>query len=111
MGGRGVEAAAPDGISGNIQVSSPALDLAGALRGLSTAMIDFGALDRDPCRVGAGSSLTPLGRGGLPARASGLIRPEPNLFAFGIGGGELPHGARLAQAALPAQVPVAKACN
>ena len=74
-----IEAAAPTGLSGNIQVTSPALDLAGALGGLSTAMIDFGALGKDPCRVGAGSSLTPLGRGGLPATAGGAIRPEPRL--------------------------------
>ena len=92
-----IEAAAPDGISGNIQVSSPALDLAGALHGLSTATIDFGALGRDPCRLGAGSSLTPLGRGGLPATASGLIRPEPDLPAARTGAGEFPHGAQLAQ--------------
>jgi len=77
---------APDGISGNVEVSSPALDLAGALRGLSTAAVDFGALGRDPCRVGAGSSLTPLGRGGLPASAGGLMRPEPNLAQLGTWG-------------------------
>ncbi|OGA69606.1 MAG: hypothetical protein A3G81_29830, partial [Betaproteobacteria bacterium RIFCSPLOWO2_12_FULL_65_14] len=74
-----IEAAAPTGLSGNIQVTSPALDLAGALGGLSTAMIDFGALGKDPCRVGARSSLTTLGRGGLPATAGDAIRPEPRL--------------------------------
>jgi len=87
-----IEAAAPDGISGNIQVSSPALDLAGALGGLSTAMIDFGALGKDPCRVGAGSSLTPVGRGGLPATASDLIRPEQRTPAMAIGSGGFPDG-------------------
>jgi len=93
-----IEAAAPDGISGNVQVSSPALDLAGALGGLSTAMIDFGALGKDPCRVGAGSSLTPVGRGGLPPTAGGLIRPEPRVPTVAIGSGAFPDGARLARA-------------
>jgi len=106
-----IEAAAPDGISGNIQVSSPALDLAGALGGLSTAMIDFGALGKDPCRVGAGSSLTPVGRGGLPPTAGGLIRPEPKVMEIPARAGEFPHGARLAQAPPPAQMPVGRGCR
>jgi len=106
-----IEAAAPDGISGNVQVSSPALDLAGALGGLSTAMIDFGALGKDPCRVGARSSLTPVGRGGLPATASGLIRPEPRMPAAAIGSGEFLDGARLARASLPAQMSVGAGCR
>ena len=106
-----IEAAAPDGISGNVQVSSPALDLAGALGGLSTAMIDFGALGKDPCRVGVGSSLTPVGRGGLPPTAGGLIRPEPKVMEIPARAGEFPHGARLAQASLPAQMPVGRGCR
>ena len=106
-----IEAAAPDGISGNVQVSSPALDLAGALGGLTTAMIDFGALGKDPCRVGAGSSLTPVGRGGLPPTAGGLIRPESKVLESPTRTGELSHGMRLAQAPLPAQLPVDGSCR
>ncbi len=106
-----IEAAAPDGISGNVQVSSPALDLAGALGGLSTAVIDFGALGKDPCRVGAGSSLTPVGRGGLPPTASGLIRPELKLMEIPARAGEFPHDMRLAQAPLLAQVLVGGGCR
>ncbi|MBI5910175.1 MAG: filamentous hemagglutinin N-terminal domain-containing protein [Betaproteobacteria bacterium] len=106
-----IEAAAPDGISGAIQVSSPALDLAGALGGLSTAMIDFGALGKDPCRVGAGSSFTPVGRGGLPPTVSGLIRPEPRVTELPAKAGGFTHGARLAQASPPAQMPVGRGCR
>jgi hypothetical protein len=36
---------------------------------------------RDLCRVGASSSLTPLGRGGLRPTVAGLIRPEIRLDA------------------------------
>ena len=54
----------------------PALDIGGTLRGLSTEVISSAALGKDLCRLGASSSLTPLGRGGLRATASGMIRPE-----------------------------------
>ena len=74
-------------------------------------MIDFGALGKDPCRVGAGSSLTPVGRGGLPPTAGGLIRPEPKVMEIPARAGEFPHGARLAQASLPAQMPVGRGCR
>jgi len=39
-------------------------------------VVSFGALAKDLCRVGASSSLTPVGRGGLRATATGMIRPE-----------------------------------
>lgn len=71
-----IQAAAPDGVSGSVDVTSPALDIAGSLTGLSAELIAFGTLGKDLCRVGAGSSLTPVGRGGLRASASGMIRPE-----------------------------------
>jgi filamentous hemagglutinin family protein len=71
-----IQAAAADGVSGLVDVTSPALDIAGSLKGLSAEFIDFGALGKDLCRVGAGSSLTPIGRGGLRPSTSGTIRPE-----------------------------------
>jgi filamentous hemagglutinin family protein len=71
-----IQAAAPDGVAGNINVSEPVLDIAASLHSLSTKMITTGALTRDWCRLGASSSLTPLGRGGLRPTASGLIRPD-----------------------------------
>jgi hypothetical protein len=71
-----IQAAAPTGVSGIVNVNSPVADIAGSLRALSTEVVSFGALGKDLCRIGAGSSLTPLGRGGLRARAAGMIRPE-----------------------------------
>jgi hypothetical protein len=72
------QAAAPEGVSGNVRVTAPAFDVSGSLRGLSTELITFGALGKDLCRAGAGSSLTPLGRGGLRPTSAGLMRPETN---------------------------------
>jgi hypothetical protein len=39
-------------------------------------VIKPGTVGRDWCRLGAGSSITPLGRGGLRPIAAGLIRPD-----------------------------------
>jgi hypothetical protein len=71
-----IQAAAPEGVSGNVQIGAPALDIAGSLRALSTEVISTAAVGKDLCRVGASSSLTPLGRGGLRPTVAGLIRPE-----------------------------------
>ncbi len=71
-----IQAAAPDGVSGNVTVSSPIVDIAGDLHALSSDVIDYGALGRDRCRVGLGSSFTPVGRGGLRVSSRGWIRDE-----------------------------------
>jgi hypothetical protein len=71
-----IQAAAPDGVSGLIGITAPVLDIAGELSGLEAEVIDVGPLGKDLCRVGAGSSLTPVGRGGLRPSAAGLIRPD-----------------------------------
>jgi hypothetical protein len=71
-----IQAAAPDGVSGNVRLARPALDIAGNLSALSTEIADPAPLTRDLCRRGAGSSLTPIGRGGLRPNAYGMIRPE-----------------------------------
>jgi filamentous hemagglutinin family protein len=71
-----IQAAAPTGVSGAIEVSTPVTDISGSLHRLSTEVVTFGRLGKDLCRVGASSSLTPLGRGGMRATASGLLRPE-----------------------------------
>lgn len=70
-----IQAAAPDGVNGVIQISSPQLDLSGSLSGLTAQLIDFSGLAMDMCRVGTGSSLTPVGRGGLLPGSTGWIRP------------------------------------
>ena len=71
-----IQAAAPNGVSGTIDLTTPVTDIAGSLHRLSTEVVSFGALAKDLCRVGASSSLTPLGRGGLRPTSAGLIRPE-----------------------------------
>ena len=71
-----IQAAAPSGVSGTIGLSAPIVDIAGELSGLEAALIETGPLGKDLCRVGAGSSLTPVGRGGLRPSATGLIRPD-----------------------------------
>jgi hypothetical protein len=63
-------------VSGNVNLSTPALDIAGDLSALPTDIVDPAPLTRDLCRLGAGSSLTPIGRGGLRPTALGMIRPE-----------------------------------
>ncbi|MBL8341315.1 MAG: filamentous hemagglutinin N-terminal domain-containing protein [Rubrivivax sp.] len=62
-----IQAAAPNGLAGTLDVTRPELSLAGTLAALATARIDFGALGRDMCRLDESSSFTPLGRGALPA--------------------------------------------
>jgi hypothetical protein len=76
-----IQAAAPSGVSGRIGISVPVVDIAGELSGLEAEMIETGPLGKDLCRVGSGSSLTPVGRGGLRPSAAGLIRPEYSVRA------------------------------
>ncbi len=71
-----IQAAAPTGVSGNIQIARPQLDLSGSLAGLSSELIDSGGLGRSPCQTSGGSSLSLSGRGGLPPSARGLLRSE-----------------------------------
>jgi filamentous hemagglutinin family protein len=67
-----IQAAAPNGISGDIVLSAPQLSLSGVLAHLGGPQFDAGPLSPDYCALGAGSSLTRLGRGGLPPKGSGL---------------------------------------
>ncbi len=73
-----IQAAAPTGLSGVVQLATPPLDVSGSLTGLSTQALDLGGLARNPCQVTGGSSLAQAGRGGLPASARGLLRSEPD---------------------------------
>jgi len=83
-----IQAAAPTGVSGTIAITSPVLDVSGSLRGLNAQLIDTGGLGRDSCQATAGSSLTPAGRGGLPATARGLLGApssvDPAARGFGL---------------------------
>jgi hypothetical protein len=71
-----MQAAAPQGVSGDIELLTPVFDVATKLSPLRTEIAEPAPLARDLCRLGAGSSLTPLGRGGLRPTAVGPIRPD-----------------------------------
>jgi hypothetical protein len=81
-----IQAVAPEGVSGDVRIAKPALDIAGDIRRVPSEVIDFGALGKDWCRVGAGSSFTPMGRGGLRPASSELIRPEAPIDGLQISG-------------------------
>ncbi len=72
-----VQAAAPTGVSGVVQITTPLLDVTGSLSGLSTQVLDTGGLGRNPCQVKRGSTLAQSGRGGLAPSARGLLDVEP----------------------------------
>jgi hypothetical protein len=71
-----IQAAAPDGVAGDVQVSYTSIDIAGSLKSLSAESLNVPRLASDLCRVGAGSSLTPVARGGLRPMAKGFICPD-----------------------------------
>ncbi len=71
-----IQAAAPTGLSGVVDVTSPVLDITGSLRGLRADVIDAGGLGRSLCQTSGGSTLAQAGRGGLAASSRGLLRAE-----------------------------------
>ena len=71
-----IQAAAPTGVSGIVEITAPILDVSGSLSGLTSQVIDAGGLGRNPCEITGGSSLGQSGRGGLPPSARGLLRVE-----------------------------------
>ncbi len=72
-----IQAAAPTGVSGDVQLANPALDITGSLRELRAEAVDAGGLGRSLCQNTGGSSLALAGRGGLAATADGLLRADP----------------------------------
>lgn len=81
-----IQAAAPDGVSGTIEITSPALDLAGSLADVRAQTLQGGGLGRSPCDTTAGSSLAAVGRGGLPPSARDALRVEPAIEAAAVPG-------------------------
>lgn len=63
-----IQAAAPDGVSGNIDISSPQLDISGDLANLDPEIPDVEDLIQNPCKSPGGkqSTLVSVGYGGLP---------------------------------------------
>ncbi len=64
-----IQAAAPDGVNGAINITSPQLNLSGTLATIVIPNFDQVAFTQDMCALGEGSSLTQTGRGALPRRA------------------------------------------
>ena len=63
-----IQAAAPSGLSGQIQSTAPQLNLSGVLANLGSPQFDSGFLNQAYCSLGAGSSLVRVGKGGLPPK-------------------------------------------
>lgn len=72
-----IQAAAPTGVSGAIDIATPALDLSGSVLALSAETLDPGGLGRSPCQPSGGSSLVQVGRGGFAPSARGVLGPRP----------------------------------
>jgi hypothetical protein len=66
LGENVVQAAAPDGVSGTLDVTKPTLNLGSVLLGLTGTPSTPIALSRGLCTYRQGSSLSVAGRGGLP---------------------------------------------
>jgi large exoprotein involved in heme utilization and adhesion len=64
-----IQAAAPDGVSGTLNLTNPALDIGSSLLGLTGAPATRAVLGRSLCDFRHGSSLLTAGRGGLPTSA------------------------------------------
>jgi hypothetical protein len=95
-----IQAAAPTGVSGAIQITSPTLDISGSLRGLGGQVLDTGGLGRALCQSTGGSSLAQSGRGGLPPSSAGPIRANPNMSPVAAGQISAPNRENIALAQL-----------
>jgi len=83
-----IQAAAPTGVSGMVNIAAPVLDISGSLSSLGGTMIDSGGVGRNPCRTTDGSSLSVAGRGGVAPSARGWLGTPlalPNVAPGGAG--------------------------
>ena len=64
-----IQAVAPDGVNGVVDVSSPQLNLSGTLANIVVPRLDQNVFTQNMCAIGEESSLTEAGRGALPRRA------------------------------------------
>lgn len=72
-----IQAAAPDGVAGTLNIGVPHLDLSGQLAGVNAVWIDFGALVADACLRNERSGFGIAGRGALPPTAAQVLRFAP----------------------------------
>ncbi len=68
-----IQAASPTGVSGDIAITTPNLDLAGKLAGLKVNLLVSGGFSRNPCLGSGSSSFAVTGRGGLPVSSFGAL--------------------------------------
>lgn len=71
-----IQAAAPDGVSGQVNVSTVELNIAGQLAKIDSSLVANKTIANDPCNVARDeemSSLIETGHGGLPVKASDSI--------------------------------------
>jgi len=66
-----VQAASPDGVNGNIQITSPELNIVGVLANVGTPTLDTERIEQDPCTNIQDNSLKNLGHGGVPSLQNG----------------------------------------
>ncbi|GAB3355691.1 MULTISPECIES: two-partner secretion domain-containing protein [Giesbergeria] len=68
-----IQAAAPTGINGHVNITVPALDLSSALQGLGAPLLDSARLGHNPCDTRNGSTLAVAGRGHYPVAHYGWL--------------------------------------
>ena len=68
-----IQAAAPTGINGQVELSTPAMDLSGKLGALRTPRLGNVVLGQGRCQTTAGSSLAAAGQA-LPAASTDVLR-------------------------------------
>jgi filamentous hemagglutinin family protein len=76
-----IQAAAPDGLAGQLDLTRPDLNLSSSLVGLLVPVIDFGLIGRDICAAQTDSTFSVLGGGALPAAAAAPLRISPRASA------------------------------
>jgi hypothetical protein len=70
-----IQAAAPDGVSGQLSVTQPELSVAAALASLQAPKLGLGRLAYDLCEIPGQSSLSVLTRGALYPYAAAPMSP------------------------------------
>jgi filamentous hemagglutinin family protein len=71
-----IQAASPTGVSGDISITSPNLDMAGKLASLKVNLLDTGGFSKNPCASAGKSAFSQSGRGGLPASSYGALSSQ-----------------------------------
>ena len=67
-----IQAAAPDGVSGDVNIGALEFDLSDELASIGGEVLNLDGLQSNPCDTSSGSSLANVGKGGEPAVAGGF---------------------------------------